>query len=33
LGATASLHGLCVVTRNARDFGALGVEVVNPWEP
>ena len=32
LGATASLHGLCVVTRNARNFAALGVEVVNPWE-
>ncbi len=32
LGATASLHGLRMVTRNARDFVALGVEVVNPWE-
>ena len=32
LGATASLHGLRMVTRNARDFAALGVEVVNPWE-
>ena len=32
LGATASLHGLRMVTRNARDFASLGVEVVNPWE-
>ena len=31
LGATASKHGLRMVTRNARDFEGLGIEVINPW--
>lgn len=32
LGATAAQHGLRMVTRNTRDFAALGVEVINPWD-
>src|SRR4051794_41151192 len=31
IGATAIVHGLTVVTRNIRDFEAMGVPVVNPW--
>ncbi len=31
LGATAVQHGLSMVTRNARDFSDLGLEVINPW--
>lgn len=31
IAATARVHGLTVVTRNTKDFGALGVSVVNPW--
>ncbi len=31
LGATAARHGLCVVTRNSRDFADLGLEAINPW--
>jgi predicted nucleic acid-binding protein len=34
IAATAKVHGLCVVTRNARDFApfeAHGVQVLNPW--
>lgn len=34
IAATAKVHGLCVVTRNARDFEpfqAHGVRVLNPW--
>lgn len=31
LGATAAKHGLHMVTRNARDFVGLGIEVINPW--
>ncbi len=31
LAATAAHHGLSLVTRNARDFEALGIEVINPW--
>ena len=30
--ATASTHGLTFVTRNLRDCGDRGVEVVDPWE-
>ncbi|MDR5699592.1 type II toxin-antitoxin system VapC family toxin [Agromyces aerolatus] len=31
IAATAMVHGLTVVTRNARDFTPLGVPVLNPW--
>jgi predicted nucleic acid-binding protein len=33
IAATAALHGLCVVTRNAADFAQFGVPVLNPWNP
>jgi predicted nucleic acid-binding protein len=29
--ATALEHGLALVTRNVRDFGNLGVTIVDPW--
>lgn len=32
IAATARVHGLAVVTRNARDFQGCGVEVVDPFE-
>lgn len=32
LAAAALTHGLCVVTRNARDFEFPGLKVLNPWE-
>lgn len=32
IGATALLHGAIVATRNVRDFAALGVSLINPWE-
>jgi toxin FitB len=31
LAATARVHELTIVTRNARDFGSLDVGVLNPW--
>lgn len=31
IAATAALHDLCVVTRNAADFLLTGVPVLNPW--
>lgn len=31
VAATAHVHGMTVVTRNAGDFQATGVVVVNPW--
>lgn len=31
IAATASAHGLTVVTRNIRDFAACGVPTFNPW--
>jgi hypothetical protein len=31
IAATALVHGLAVVTRNARDFERAGVAMVNPW--
>jgi toxin FitB len=32
IGATALIHGMAVVTRNARDFARFdGLDVVNPW--
>ena len=32
IAATASAHGLMVVTRNVRDLERCGVRVCNPWE-
>jgi predicted nucleic acid-binding protein len=32
IAATAQCHGLTVVTRNVRDFAALGVPILNPFE-
>ncbi len=32
LAATALEHDLKIVTRNVKDFDALGVEIINPWE-
>jgi predicted nucleic acid-binding protein len=32
IAATAVVHGLTIVTRNVKDFQALDVNVVNPWE-
>jgi len=31
IAATVLEHGLTVVTRNTKDFDALGVALVNPW--
>jgi toxin FitB len=31
IAATALVHGLKVITRNAVDFEPTGVEVINPW--
>jgi predicted nucleic acid-binding protein len=31
IAATALEHGLTVVTRNTKDFDALGVPLINPW--
>lgn len=31
IAATATVHGLTVVTRNVKDFDFLDVAVVNPW--
>ena len=32
IAATATLHALTVVTRNTRDFEALGMPVLNPFD-
>lgn len=32
IAATATAHGLVVVTRNVRDMERCGVRVCNPWE-
>ena len=32
IAALADEHGLCVVTRNAKDFEKAGVAVLNPWD-
>jgi len=32
IAATAQVHGLTVATRNTRDFEALGVATLNPFE-
>ena len=31
IAATATVHGLTVVTRNTADFEGLGVALINPW--
>ena len=31
IAAIARSRGMAVVTRNVRDFGDIGIEVVNPW--
>ena len=32
IAATALAHGFTLVTRNTKDFAALGVDLINPWE-
>ena len=32
IAATALHHDLTIVTRNGKDFGDLGVPVLNPWD-
>ncbi len=32
IAATATVHGLVVVTRNVRDFAKFGVGTFNPFE-
>lgn len=32
IGATAMVHGLTLLTRNVRDFQAMDIEIVNPWD-
>lgn len=32
IAALADVHGLCVVTRNVKDFEKAGVAVLNPWD-
>jgi predicted nucleic acid-binding protein len=32
IAATATVHRMCVVTRNVRDFRAFGVETLNPFD-
>lgn len=31
IAATALVHGMTVVTRNAADFEGIGVPILNPW--
>ncbi|WP_245232747.1 hypothetical protein [Thiorhodococcus minor] len=31
IAATALVHGMAVVTRNASDFEPMGVPVLDPW--
>ena len=31
IAATALVHGMTVVTRNASDFAATGVQILDPW--
>jgi hypothetical protein len=33
IAATAMVHGMTVVTRNASDFEPTGVALLNPWKP
>jgi toxin FitB len=32
IAATATVHNLIVITRNARDFKDLGVQTLNPFK-
>jgi predicted nucleic acid-binding protein len=32
IAATASVHGMTVVTRNIADFEGTGVKIFNPWD-
>jgi predicted nucleic acid-binding protein len=32
IAATALDHGLTLVTRNTKDFAALGLVLLNPWD-
>ena len=32
IAATALVHGMTIVTRNAKDFTFDGINVINPWE-
>lgn len=32
LAATAAHHGLCLVTRNSKDFECFGLDIINPWK-
>jgi toxin FitB len=32
IGATAGAHSLALATRNIRDFAAMGIDLINPWE-
>jgi predicted nucleic acid-binding protein len=31
IGATASVHGFVLVTRNIRDFAGMGIALLDPW--
>jgi hypothetical protein len=33
IAATARVHQLTIATRNERDFGQLGVQIFNPFQP
>ncbi|HEY1264027.1 MAG TPA: type II toxin-antitoxin system VapC family toxin [Terriglobales bacterium] len=33
IAATARVHQLAIATRNERDFGQLGVQIFNPFQP
>jgi predicted nucleic acid-binding protein len=32
IAATASVHGMTMVTRNVADFERTGVNIINPWD-
>jgi toxin FitB len=33
IAATAQTHGLTLVTRNIKDFGHVGIPLLDPWQP
>jgi predicted nucleic acid-binding protein len=33
VAATAEAHGLTLVTRNIKDFGHVGIPLLDPWQP